>query len=35
VRAVHIVPAARPPAEWETLWASLTFALTPQGHERP
>ena len=35
VRAVHVLPASRPPADWETLWASLTFELTPPGHEGP
>jgi len=25
--AVHIEPAARPPADWNSIWASLTFSL--------
>ena len=25
--AVHIEPAPRPPADWESIWASLTFAI--------
>lgn len=31
VRAARVLPAARPPAEWETLWASLTFELAAAG----
>jgi uncharacterized GH25 family protein len=31
VRAARVLPAARPPAEWETLWASLTFELPAAG----
>ena len=27
IYAVHIEPAARPPADWNSIWASLTFSL--------
>lgn len=35
VRTVHVLPASRPPADWETLWASLTFDLRPPLHGLP
>jgi hypothetical protein len=31
VKAVHIEPVAAPDADWESLWASLTFELPGAG----